>query len=114
MDAVEYLKEQKRMCEYEGNEDRRCNECPFYKFDKLNQYEDCTQMANLFPEECVQLVTDWAINHPVPRYPTWNEWLHNLYYNAHSSASCFTEWLNTTIPPSLAKNFNIAPLNIDF
>ena len=52
MDAVEYVKQRKRMCDYYAN----CGECPAV------QYEECSSLngiANLVP-----IVEQWAKEHP--------------------------------------------------
>ena len=53
MDAVEYVKQRKRMCDYYAN----CGDCPAV------QYEECSSLngiANLVP-----IVEKWAKEHPV-------------------------------------------------
>ena len=53
MDAVEYVKQRKRMCDYYAN----CVDCPAV------QYEECSSLngiANLVP-----VVEKWAKEHPV-------------------------------------------------
>ena len=53
MDAVEYVKQRKRMCDYYAN----CGDCPAV------QYEECSSLngiANLVP-----IVEQWAKEHPV-------------------------------------------------
>ena len=53
MDAVEYVKQRKRMCDYYAN----CGDCPAV------QYEECSSLngiANLVP-----IVEQWVKAHPV-------------------------------------------------
>ena len=53
MDAVEYVKQRKRMCDYYAN----CGDCPAV------QYEECASLngiANLVP-----IVEQWVKAHPV-------------------------------------------------
>lgn len=106
MDAAEYLKQRKRMCDYESGE-RFCNNCPFEKILlPLMKVRNCNIVDELYPEQAIKLVQEWAKTHP--KLPTWNEWLHGIYdyYNGFGYQS-FVEWLNTSIPDDAIKHFNI-------
>lgn len=65
MDAVEFLKTQKRMCKkYHSEKDadikdffKGCEKCPLWKF--------CTENEDLDCEKCVEVVENWSKTHPV-------------------------------------------------
>ena len=107
MDAIEYLRQKARMCDYENADGRRCEECPFNK-ELIIPYgtSGCDDIDEKYPEKAVQLVYEWAQSHP--ELPTWNEWLHSIYkyYNGFNKQS-FIEWLNTTITQEEAEHWNI-------
>lgn len=58
MDAVEYLKQLKRMCK-----GKKCNECPLYK--KINAFRPCVPYAIEDEKMNVEIVEKWAKEHPV-------------------------------------------------
>ena len=109
MDAVTFLKEKKRMCDYEGGEGRSCVHCPIYE-NLLEGFDSCDDIDERRPQEVVKLVQKWS--HENPKYPTWNEWLHYIYnyyqgFNRDHSALIFMDWINTRIPEEEAKHWNI-------
>ena len=53
MDAVEYVKQRKRMCDYYAN----CGDCPAV------QYEECSSLNGI--PTMVPIVEKWAKEHPV-------------------------------------------------
>lgn len=57
MDAVEFLKTLRRMCNGE------CHKCEFQK--RLNGFETCTVWRKTHPEEAVAIIEKWAKEHPV-------------------------------------------------
>lgn len=57
MDAVEYLKTLRRMCE------RRCTNCEFGK-RLCGVVTSCTDWRKNHPEEAVAIVEKWAKEHP--------------------------------------------------
>ena len=58
MDAVEYLKTLRRMCNCEC-----CSQCELGK--RLIVYETCTAWRKTHPEEAVAIAEKWAAEHPV-------------------------------------------------
>lgn len=56
MDAVEYIKNVKRMCKFYGE---TCDGCG------LNVSDDLYCMEGKSPEECIATVEQWAKEHPV-------------------------------------------------
>ena len=64
MDAVEYLKNQGRMCK----EIKNCDNCSLGKaVDATNSF-DCNDYGISYPEEAVAIVEQWAKEHPVKTY----------------------------------------------
>ena len=53
MDAVEYVKQRRRMCDYYVN----CGDCP------AGNYEGCTSLSGI--PKMVPIVEQWAKEHPV-------------------------------------------------
>ena len=111
MDAVEYLRQKTRMCEYEGSVKKDCENCPFFLIlITPNHKSSCDDIDSEYPEKAVQLVYEWAKTHP--EVPTWNEWLHSVYnyykgFNNNHSVVNFLGWLNTPITQEEAEVFNI-------
>ena len=56
MDAVEFLKTLRRMCNCE------CYKCEFGK--RLSRFETCTVWRKAHPEEAVAIAEKWAAAHP--------------------------------------------------
>lgn len=56
MDAVEYLKTLRRMCNAE------CREC---EYGKRSGFDPCMVWRNSHPEEAVSIAEKWATAHPV-------------------------------------------------
>lgn len=111
MDAVEYLRQKARMCEYEGSAGKHCENCPFFLIlITPNHKSSCDDIDSEYPEKAVQLVCEWAQKHP--ELPTWNEWLHSVYnyyrgFNKDHTEVSFLNWLNTPITQEEAERFNI-------
>ena len=57
MDAVEFLKTLRRMCNCE------CCNCEFRK--RLSVFETCTAWRKTHPDEAVAIVEKWAKEHPI-------------------------------------------------
>lgn len=57
MDAVEFLKTLRRMCNCE------CCNCEFRK--RLSVFETCTAWRKTHPDEAVAIVEQWDAEHPV-------------------------------------------------
>ena len=57
MDAVEFLKTLRRMCNCE------CHKCEFWK--RLSGFESCTAWRKTHPEEAVAIAEKWGAEHPV-------------------------------------------------
>lgn len=60
MDAVEFLKERKRMTDDCGIS---CYDCPLY--EKNNKKKtDCSGLEDKYPETAVEIVEQWSREHP--------------------------------------------------
>lgn len=64
MDAVEYLKNQGRMCREINN----CDNCPLGKACDATDSYDCSDYETSYSEEAVAIVEQWAKEHPVKTY----------------------------------------------
>lgn len=69
MDAVEFLREKHRFCEYQRKKNHSqnkgwCQDCPiFAEVDKYQCYT-CDRFVDEKPAEAVQFVEEWAKEHP--------------------------------------------------
>ena len=60
MDAIKFIKEYERMCNYYGY---KCTECPIgINNNNLNIY--CFDFRNTYQKECVEIVSKWSNEHP--------------------------------------------------
>lgn len=57
MDALEFLKTLRRMCNCEC-----CSQCEIWK--RLSVFETCTSWIKTHPEEAVAIAEKWAKDHP--------------------------------------------------
>lgn len=80
-----------RMCEYYiCGSDLSCEQCPL---SRKNVRCGCTlylDIGNIDDEEAAeieQVIMAWAAEHPVPRYPTWNEWQNSMFPDADGDIS---------------------------
>lgn len=60
MDAVEFLKTEKRMCE---NFIGICVGCPIYN-EKIREHISCDKYMREYPEKTVAIVEKWLAEHP--------------------------------------------------
>lgn len=63
MDAVEYLKMRRRMCD--NNSD--CDACPLVSYNdgEPRTYGSCAKFEEEHPEQIVEIVEKWAAEHPI-------------------------------------------------
>ena len=61
MDAVEYIKNLRRLCESQAD----CPECPLHENCKEDGYVYCVADVSEYTEKAVQIVERWAKEHPV-------------------------------------------------
>lgn len=81
MDAMEFLKTLRRMCNCE------CCNCEFKK--RLGVFETCTAWRKTHPDEAVAIVEKWAKEHPIKtRQSVFLEQFPNapIYTNTHNVA----------------------------
>lgn len=64
MDAVKFLREKKRMCDwyYYSND---CKGCPLEPATEYGGYPSCDQVAEKDPYEVVRCVEEWSEKHPI-------------------------------------------------
>ena len=69
MDAIEYLKQKKRMTKKKptGCCTLHCSECPLFTRNNGMNYE-CGELETLYPEKAIEIVEQWAQEHPVKTY----------------------------------------------
>lgn len=69
MDAIEYLKQRKHMTKVNqiGNCGIHCSECPLHKGNNGTNYS-CHQFERLQPEKAIEIIENWAQEHPVKTY----------------------------------------------
>lgn len=60
MDAVEYTKTLRRLCESQAN----CPECPLHENCEEDNYGYCNGNASEYVEKSVHIVEQWAKEHP--------------------------------------------------
>ena len=65
MDAVEFLKEEDRMCDkYKYSSDHTCSDCPCHS--KRNGTDKiCISLRKTSPAKYVEIVEKWSADHPV-------------------------------------------------
>ena len=66
MNALVYLKERTRMCDYTYS----CTECEFNKFSKINttKIEPCIELEANHPELAIEIVDKWSASNPPKEY----------------------------------------------
>ena len=76
MDAVKYIKELKRMCNYYGN----CKTCPIGKEKGILA---CWDYRDSYPETFVSLVSEWSVkNKPITNQEKFHEVFGIDFYDA--------------------------------
>lgn len=65
MEAIEYLKEKKRMTE--GCPSSFCGECPL-ESDNNGKGDYCGGFEQKYPEKAVAIVEQWSKEHPIKTY----------------------------------------------
>lgn len=60
MDAVEYLRQRKRLCDVQTKSPGGCRECP-----ACYGVTGCVELEEADPEKAVRIVADWAERNPV-------------------------------------------------
>ena len=83
-DFVEMMKQAKRMCDHYSVKGE-CSKCPLSRDNTECGCSLCVEIGSIDAKEAVEIeraVEVWAAEHPVPRYPTWNEWQKSTFPGA--------------------------------
>ena len=89
MDAVEFLKTLRRMCNAE------CRKCEFREVHRVNG--GCSTWQKNHPEEAVAIVEQWAAEHPVKtRQSEFLKMFPNVILNDKGQPSLCAKLLDTT------------------
>ena len=94
----ELMKQFQRMCKREDC--RTTAGCPMYPSCNISQ---CRRIAFERPVEFEQRVMQWAAEHPEPQYPTWYEYLTDMYPAAWNIIK------DKHIPADIAEKLGIEP-----
>lgn len=103
-DFVQTMKDWERMCDTF----KSCDDCPMMNEDGWAHIL-CSEggISNAEPEKSVEIITQWAAEHPEPVYPTWTEYFR--------MTGVFPSWSgheilnNTPIPANIAEKLGIEP-----
>lgn len=98
MDAVEFLREKHRFCEYQRKKNHSqnkgwCQDCPiFAEVDKYQCYT-CDRFVDEKPAEAVQFVEEWAKEHPAKtRLSEFKKLFPNNTYPFNISTACVRDF----------------------
>ena len=108
---TEVLRQRARMC----NSYAKCRDCG------LDVFSSCSYYPVDKMEQIERVIMDWAVAHPEPRYPTWNEWYQECLPDApfkcrraFMNISCgiryCDECLSEPIPADIAQKLGIKPI----
>ena len=77
-DFVQTMKDWRRMCiaANDGPDTNKCGNCPMGE-TRMCAFE-ISDIGDYELQEAETIITTWAAEHPEPKYPTWQEWLHDL------------------------------------
>lgn len=92
------MKQFNRMCKYYCL-DHRHDKCPMYPACNISQ---CRKIAFERPREFEGKVMLWAREHPVPKYPSWEEYLCSIGFCTYNS-------LSDPIPADIAEKLGLSP-----
>ena len=104
-----------------------CDKCPAGKLRSANGACLVRRIAKVDNcEKQIEWLRAWAAEHPVPRYPTWNEWQHSMFPDAGdnmnpcsflSHTECKCKWWSSCdecreqpIPADIAAKLGIKPI----
>lgn len=103
-----------------------CDKCPADKLRSANGVCLVRRIAKVDNcEEQIEGLRAWAAEHPVPRYPTWNEWLERMFpHRSYDLSPCefddgrrfncankgCGQCLNEPIPADIAEKLGIMPI----
>lgn len=93
MDAVEFLKTEKRICDKHN-----CRECPLSATNN-GTGQGCEIFSKESPEECVAIVEKWSAEHPVKtRQSEFLKMFPNAKLDANSVSTICPRSVDTSIP----------------
>lgn len=110
-DFVQTMKNWKRMCKVHNY----CYECQLGFLGGI-----CPEMLMNY-ERVLNMVSQWAADHPEPKYPTWREWLiqqgvvdFKSYWSpniptGNSTVPCLNSKALEPIPADIAEKLEIQP-----
>lgn len=99
-------------CDYQCGEG--CGHCPLSKLRSKTGVCLVRRIARVDNcEEQIEGLRAWAAEHPVPRYPTWNEWHRSMFPSATAqecyNRTCIT-CIDRQIPADIAAKLGIRPM----
>ena len=114
-DFTQTMKDWKRMCEAHNY----CYEC---QLDFLGDI--CSEILMNY-EKVLNIVSQWAADHPEPKYPTWREWLirqglvdFKPYWSSsiptgNTTITCLNSKVLDPIPTNIAEKLGIEPEEVE-
>lgn len=63
MEALDFLKELKRMCDSHNKLESRCNRCPLHLIAENDGA--CFPFIKKYPEKAIEVVEEWSKEHPI-------------------------------------------------
>ena len=99
MEYGDVMKEFKRMCLYYTNKSKCPMGCPMSGCN----ISQCRKIAFQCPAEFASTVMAWAAEHPEPVYPTWYEFLGDVYPASWDLIA------NKRVPADIAQKLGIEP-----
>lgn len=113
-DFVQTMKDWKRMCNSMGqeNEYTACEKCDLRDFGCPAIYEKEGDSADWKHVE--NEVAKWAAEHPEPVYPTWEQFIAEMYLRSgRTKYHNIKEWeINEHIPADIAQKLGIEPKEV--
>ena len=97
----EVIKEFKRMCWFYSR-DKMHESCPLSASYPNCNIGQCRKIAFEHPAEFGRKVMQWANEHPLPKYPSWEEYLCSIGFCSYNS-------LSESIPADIAQKLGIEP-----
>lgn len=93
----EVIKEWERMCNT-----TQCLKCGFYKAVGAN-VDRCKQFIADHPTKAEEIIMAWSAEHPEPVYPTWYEFLGDIYPASWDLIA------NKRVPADIAQKLGLEP-----
>lgn len=116
------MKQARRMCKAHIE----CETCPASKL--MEPFDECPLCGGIDAAEVENVVMQWTVENPEPKYPTWKEWQEKNFPGAGeeicvkifingTEARCrhfddCTECLNRPIPADIAEKLGVKPLGL--